>query len=297
MSRLSPSSRLVLVVVVLAVAVVAVVGSVRPSPRLTASTAPPSLAGTPTALASPTQATRTPSEGASPPPATAPTATVGTTSAPPTPTPTPAQTPPPTAAATLTTQPTAPSSGATLGQLLAALGVVPEDRTGYDRSLFPHWIDPDGDGCDTRREVLVEESLDPVTIGSHCSLSGGRWDSLYDGVETTDPSTFDIDHLVPLAEAWDSGASDWILDRRTRFANDLDFGWSLIAVSASSNRSKGDGDPSDWLPPLASVRCNYVAMWLAVKVRWSLSIDSVEASALESDIPGCSQTVTVPLAP
>jgi hypothetical protein len=233
------------------------------------------------------------------PPANAPSATFGTTSVPPTPAPTQVATPspPPTAAVTPTTGPSAPSSGATLAQLLASLSVAPEDRIGYNRSLFPHWIDTDGDGCDTRREVLIAESLDPVTIGSDCSLSSGRWDSLYDGVATTDPSTFDIDHLVPLAEAWDSGASGWTLDRRTRFANDLDFDWSLIAVSASSNRSKGDGDPADWLPPLTSVRCEYTAMWLAVKVRWSLSVDSVEASALESDISGCPQAVTVPLAP
>jgi Protein of unknown function (DUF1524) len=181
--------------------------------------------------------------------------------------------------------------------LLAALVVAPEDRTGYDRSLFPHWIDADGDGCDTRREVLIDESLDPLTVSSGCALSGGRWESLYDGVETTDPSTFDIDHLVPLAEAWDSGASGWTLDRRTRYANDLGFAWSLIAVSASSNRSKGDRDPAEWLPPLASVRCDYTAMWLAVKVRWSLSIDDSETAALASDISGCSETVTVPLAP
>lgn len=82
-----------------------------------------------------------------------------------------------------------------------------EVRTGYDRALFPHWIDADGDGCDTRREVLIAEAVEPPSIGAGCYLTGGRWLSLYGGIETTDPGTFDLDHVVALAEAWDSGAS------------------------------------------------------------------------------------------
>ena len=62
------------------------------------------------------------------------------------------------------------------------LPVASEVRSGYDRDLFPHWVDADGDGCDTRREVLISEADDPVTVGSGCSLSGGRWYSYYDAV-------------------------------------------------------------------------------------------------------------------
>jgi len=183
-----------------------------------------------------------------------------------------------------------------LGDLLRSLRVTPEDRTGYERSLFEHWIDADDDGCDTRREVLIAESLEPVTISGGCGLTGGRWRSLYDGVETRDPATFDVDHVVPLAEAWDSGASGWAPARRRRFANDLEVDWALIAVSAASNRSKGDQDPADWRPQLRDVGCTYAGMWIAVKVRWQLSIDAAERAALASLIAGCDDVVVVPVA-
>lgn len=194
--------------------------------------------------------------------------------------------------------PAPPPTGArSLRELLGLLAVAPENRSGYKRSLFPHWIDADGDGCDTRREVLIDEAINPPTVGQGCFLIGGEWYSLYDGVETTDPRTFDVDHVVALAEAWDSGASAWSTDRRTSFANDLGVDWALIAVSAVSNRSKSDKDPSEWLPPLAGVRCEYVAMWIAVKVRWSLTVDPAERAALESDLAGCTQRIAIPLAP
>ena len=94
-------------------------------------------------------------------------------------------------------------------------------RTGYSRDLFPHWIDADGDGCSTRNEVLIAEADDPVTVGTAAALSGGRWFSYYDRVSWTDPGRIDIDHLVPLAEAWDSGARTWTRRTRQAFANDL----------------------------------------------------------------------------
>lgn len=217
---------------------------------------------------------------------------------------TPATGPSRTTAPTLAALPGMPSPPAPppLGQLplpelLALLQVASEDRTGYDRALFPHWIDADSNGCDTRREVLLAEAVDPPSIGAGCYLIGGRWVSLYDGIETTDPSTFDIDHVVALAEAWDSGASAWSLERRTRFANDLGVEWSLIAVSANSNRSKSDRDPTNWLPPMASARCEYLGMWLGVKVRWRLSIDAIERTSIDHDITGCTQRMAIALAP
>jgi len=128
--------------------------------------------------------------------------------------------------------------------------------------------------------VLIAESVTPVTVGGGCSLSGGEWVSAFDGVRTTDPSTFDVDHFVPLKEAWDSGAHAWDNTRRERFANDLDYAGSLIAVSASSNRSKGASDPAEWLPPNASYHCQYVITWVEVKLRWQLSADAAEVAAL-----------------
>ena len=183
-----------------------------------------------------------------------------------------------------------PDPELTLSQLLALLPTVPEDRTGYSRDLFKTWIDADHDGCDTRHEVLIDESLTPVTVGASCSLSGGSWISLYDNVSFTDPSGMDIDHMVPLAEAWDSGASTWTSTRREEYANDLNVTWTLIAVSASSNRSKGDRDPAEWMPPQTSYWCTYLGDWLAVKVRWSLSVDSTERTAIQNMIPSCPYT-------
>jgi hypothetical protein len=181
----------------------------------------------------------------------------------------------------------APGAELTLQQLLDLVHTAPEDRTGYDRSLFRHWIDADGDGCDTRREVLIAEAVVAPTVGGGCSLIGGRWVSLYDGLVLTDASQLQIDHVVALAEAWDSGASAWTPDRRMRFANDLDVSWSLIAVSGASNQSKSDNDPADWLPPNPDDICPFVSAWIAIKVRWDLSVDQRERNALSGLADNC----------
>lgn len=184
------------------------------------------------------------------------------------------------------TPPVGPSSGE-LADLLGALRVEEEFSGGYDRSLFRHWIDASGNGCDARREVLIAESTTPVSVGPGCSLSGGTWYSAFDGVTTTNPSDFDIDHFVPLKEAWDSGAHAWDSGTRQRFANDLDFPGSLIAVSASSNRSKGAGDPAEWLPPNSAYRCTYLITWVEVKIRWNLSADPREVQAIRQAGASC----------
>lgn len=176
--------------------------------------------------------------------------------------------------------------------MLAKLKVAPERySSAYDRSLFRHWIDENGDGCDTRDEVLARESLTPVS----CSLSGGRWVSRYDKVKTTNPSSFDIDHFIPLKEAWESGAWGWDSNTRQRFANDLGYKFSLIAVSASSNRSKSDRDPNNWMPTNSSFRCQYIGRWITVKYRWSLRVDSAEKQYLTSQVATCGNKAKVKL--
>lgn len=170
--------------------------------------------------------------------------------------------------------------------VLNGLKVKAERGNGYDRDLFRHWVDADSDGCDAREEVLIAESLSQASTGSGCSVRG-RWVSAYDGFLTTDPSTFDIDHMVPLAEAWGSGAFKWNAKTRQAFANDLGYAGSLIAVSASSNRSKSDQDPAEWLPPAQSYWCTYATEWIAVKYRWSLSVDRSEKAALNRLVVTC----------
>ena len=128
------------------------------------------------------------------------------------------------------------------------LVIAEESKSTYSRSEFKHWSDLDNDKCDTRAEVLLQEAVIEPKVGKNCKLSGGRWVSMYDGKVFTDASKLDVDHLVPLAEAWRSGASEWSLKLREEFANDLDENLALNAVSASSNRQKGDKDIAKWLP-------------------------------------------------
>jgi len=181
---------------------------------------------------------------------------------------------------------------APLTTAISDLPVASEVRTGYDRDLFPHWVDADGDGCDTRREVLISEADDPVTVGSSCSLSGGRWFSYYDRVSWTDSGRIDIDHVVPLAEAWDSGARNWTATQRQSYANDLGDYRTLVGVTDSVNQSKGDQDPAEWMPTYD--KCRYIREWVAVKIRWRLSVDSGEGAALQSLSSGCANsTITV----
>jgi hypothetical protein len=175
---------------------------------------------------------------------------------------------------------------------ISGLPVAAEVRTGYVRTAFKLWIDADGDGCDTRKEVLIAEADDPVTVGSRCSLSGGRWFSYYDRVSWTDSSRIDIDHVVPLAEAWDSGARNWTAAQRQSYANDLGDYRTLVGVTDSVNQSKGDQDPAEWMPTYD--KCRYLREWIAVKIRWRLSVDSTEKSALQSLSSGCTNsTITV----
>jgi len=182
--------------------------------------------------------------------------------------------------------------------LLARVRSAPEHPAGYARSAFVIWIDADHDGCDTRREVLIAESTTRTRVGAHCAISGGTWRSAYDGKTTRNASAFDIDHLVPLKEAWDSGAWRWTAARRKAYANDLGDARTLRAVSASTNRSKADRDLAQWLPPAVSFRCTYVTEWVAVKVRWGLTADAAERAAAKRILSGCpARTVTVSLAP
>ena len=180
-----------------------------------------------------------------------------------------------------------PTHAATLSLKTAA------DHEGdYDRSAFRHWIDADKDGCDTRAEVLIEEAIVKPKVGKKCALTGGKWRSQYDKMVTTNASALDIDHLVPLAEAWRSGAWAWTDKQREDFANDLTDSRALVAVSASSNRSKGDKDYSKWQPKLNDgtepwIGCNYLKAWISIKMRYQLTVDSNEASWINTGNTTC----------
>ncbi|MCW5249103.1 MULTISPECIES: HNH endonuclease family protein [unclassified Streptomyces] len=177
-----------------------------------------------------------------------------------------------------------PVSAATARSYLASLTVATENRTGYKRELFPHWITQSGT-CNTRETVLKRDGSGVVTDAA-CASVKGSWYSPYDGATWTAASDLDIDHVVPLAEAWDSGAGSWTTARRQSFANDLTRP-QLIAVTDNVNQAKGDKDPAEWMPSRSDYRCVYVRAWVQVKYYYDLSVDSAEKSALQSYLAGC----------
>lgn len=153
---------------------------------------------------------------------------------------------------------------------------------GYDRDLFVHWIDADRDCQNTRAEVLIAESEVPVTFtsASGCTVAFGRWTDPWSGTVNTTASALDVDHTVPLANAWRSGAWAWSPQQRTDFANDLSHPEHLIAIPLGENRSKGDKGPEAWRPPDPGSWCTYAQVWTAIKARWSLTATPEEWTAI-----------------
>lgn len=167
-----------------------------------------------------------------------------------------------------------------LREAVAQLTVADEDREGYERDKFKHWIDADRDGCSTRAEVLLEEAVEAPEVTGQCTISGGLWHSVYDDTYVDNPHSLDIDHIVPLAEAWDSGAYDWSPQRRRDYANDLYEAVTPWAVTGRSNRSKTDRDVREWLPPHEPAVCRYITAWVTVKTHWGLTVDKAEHEVL-----------------
>lgn len=169
---------------------------------------------------------------------------------------------------------------------LAKLSVQAERRSGYKRALFPHW-DRLSNRCYVREQVLKDEVLGRAQVDAYgCKVVAGDWFSVYDGVTVSDTTQIEIDHVVALAEAWDSGAWRWSAAKRRAFANDLSDPRTLRAVTGRSNQQKSDADPASWLPR-AEFRCQYAADWVAIKDRWQLSVDRAERDALQRILRAC----------
>lgn len=181
--------------------------------------------------------------------------------------------------------PPSPPDAATARTYLADIKEQTEGSLdGYSRAKFPHWIDQ-GKNCNTREVVLKRDGTN-VQQDSGCAAVSGKWVSPYDGATWTKASDLDIDHVVPLAEAWKSGAAKWTTARRQQLANDLTHS-QLIAVTDNVNQEKGDKDPAKWLPPKASYHCEYARMWVWVKHVYGMSADSAEKAALKKILDGC----------
>ncbi|MFE9361328.1 HNH endonuclease family protein [Streptomyces sp. NPDC006978] len=178
-----------------------------------------------------------------------------------------------------------PVAASTARTYLSQLTVSAEgSSSGYSRDKFPHWITQSG-ACNTR-EVVLKRDGTGVVQDSSCAATSGSWYSEYDGATWTAAADLDIDHMVPLAEAWRSGASGWTTAQRQSFANDLTRP-QLIAVTDNVNQSKSDQDPGEWLPSRAAYRCTYARAWVHVKHYYGLSVDTTEKSALQSVLNGC----------
>jgi len=184
------------------------------------------------------------------------------------------------------------TSAATSGPALALVDTLvvaaADDDPVYRRAAFgDDWSYDPISGCNTRERVLIEESLVPAVVDDRCRSSSGRWISAYDGVTTTDPADLQIDHFVPLADAWRSGADVWTSERRLAFANDLTRPETLVAVTGSTNASKSDSTPDQWLPPERTAWCAYATDWVDVKATWDLTVTPAEKVTLVQVLSGC----------
>lgn len=159
--------------------------------------------------------------------------------------------------------------------LLATLCV---NTFSYDRANYPHWLDLDDDGQDTRQEILIRDSQIDVTFRDDGKVSGGLWVCPYTGRVVRNPSDLDVDHLVALGEIDAAGASQWTVGERTAFANDPE---TLVAVYKGSNRSKGDKDAYLWLPPNVANCTWYLAARDTVWRKYNIEIDDDEKASVE----------------
>ncbi|MFD7664761.1 HNH endonuclease family protein [Streptomyces sp. NPDC059788] len=181
--------------------------------------------------------------------------------------------------------PPTPPDAATARTYLAQIKEAPQgSQDGYSRDKFPHWSDQ-GKNCNTREVVLKRDGENVKTDGK-CAATSGTWKSAYDDGVWSKASDVDIDHVVPLSEAWKSGASKWTTERRRELANDLTHS-QLIAVTDNVNQEKGDKDPAKWLPPKTSYHCTYARMWVSVKHEYGMTADSAEKAALKKILDRC----------
>ena len=172
---------------------------------------------------------------------------------------------------------------------------VPTNIPDYDRDQWGGWVDADGDCQDTRQEVLIAESTTQVTFetAKKCRVASGTWDGPFTGRQFNNPSKLDIDHMVPLANAHDSGAWGWGRAKKRRFANDLSYDGHLNAVFKLANRSKGRRGPEEWKPPDQSYWCEYATHWIYIKVAWDLTATERELAALKHMLDTCESPPSV----
>jgi hypothetical protein len=189
----------------------------------------------------------------------------------------------------------APSADAARRQL-TGLRVSPAgSMAGYSREEFPHWSDAekfgwklpggtsDPESCDAREAALIRDGT-KERVEAYCDVVSGSWFDPYGGQTYADPGDIDIDHIVPLANAWRSGASSWDTAKRESFAN---VPRDLLSVNDGLNQSKGDKGPEAWKPPRKAYWCAYAKRWIGIKHYWDLSVTDAERSSLKQMLGTC----------
>ncbi len=156
---------------------------------------------------------------------------------------------------------------------------------GYSRDAFDIWASQP-DGCTTRQDVLARDGQDVVEGSDGCQPTSGTWYSAYDDQNVTVVAQATIDHVVPLADAWRSGADQWTAAQRKAFGNDLTDS-QLIIASSSSNSSKSDQDPSTWKPTNQAYWCTYGEQYTDIKYKFSLTVTDPEKAALGELLDAC----------
>ena len=185
--------------------------------------------------------------------------------------------------------PTPASTATPVNTLTITVAPVPEGIPEYDRSEWRHWTDEDGDCQDARQEVLITESLVSVTFETdrQCRVETGRWYGAFTGVYVEDPGDLDVDHMVPLKNAHNSGGWAWGPAMKEEYANNLGDDDHLIAVQDNANQSKGARGPDEWMPPDETYWCQYATDWTEVKARWDLTMTEPEAEAVVEMLGTC----------
>ena len=239
---------------------------------------------------------------ASPTPTSSPPASQSPTAFPATPSPTLASSSPvvtPTRTSPPTSEPTLVASSPPTVLQQPVIAAVPSGLPAYDRDGWSHWTDADNDCQNARAEVLIAESSVGVTFttaSGGCTVATGLWSGPFTGQTFTAASDVDVDHMVPLKNAHDSGGWAWSAARKRDYANDLSNPQHLMAVDDGTNQSKGSRGPEAWKPPLQSYWCQYAVDWIGIKNTWDLTATPAEWAALQTMLaacPGGSPTPTV----
>ena len=191
---------------------------------------------------------------------------------------------------------TQPSSGLAFS---LEINEIAADLPKYVRGDWKHWIDEDKDCQNTRHEVLIEESLKTVTFkgDKRCQVAMGEWLAPFTGDTVTDATKLDVDHMVPLKNAHDSGGWAWDKGKKAAYANEMGHADHLIAVTASANRQKGASGPERWKPANQDYWCDYAIDWVQIKADWGLSATKAEWTALQEMIATCDSSPSITVIP